>query len=203
MKATNLIAFAIGAAVGSVTTWYLVKKKYEQIAQEEIDSVKEVFGSKIKYDGPQDSDEAKAAFNREKPSVAEYAKLLSKEGYTNYSNSETSTTADTESDKEEEKVEAPSLTSPYVISPDQFREFEDYDVISLRYYADHILADEDDRIVEDVEGIVGFESLNHFGEYEEDSVFVRNDRLKVDVEILLDQRDYNDVLKTKPYLKED
>ena len=43
--------------------------------------------------------------------------------------------------------------------------------------------------------IVGEESLNHFGEYEDDSVFVRSDRLKCDYEILLDQRNYSDVVK--------
>ena len=35
-----LMAFATGAIAGSVVTWCFVKKKYERIAQEEIDSVK-------------------------------------------------------------------------------------------------------------------------------------------------------------------
>ena len=51
--------------------------------------------------------------------------------------------------------------------------------------------------------IVGKESLNHFGEYEDDSVFVRNDRLKRDYEILLDQRNYSDVVKTMPHRMEE
>ena len=47
---------------------------------------------------------------------------------------------------------------------------------------------------------VGKESLTHFGEYEDDSVFVRNDNLKADYEILADKRTYAELLKEKPYL---
>lgn len=91
---------------------------------------------------------------------------------------------------------------PYVISPEEFGEFEDYERISLSYYADQILADEDDEKVEDVDNVVGLESLAHFGEFEDDSVFVRNDRLKCDYEILLDQRTYSDVIKQRPHQTE-
>ena len=37
---SNLIMFTAGAAIGSVATWYFVKSKYEQIAQEEIEQAK-------------------------------------------------------------------------------------------------------------------------------------------------------------------
>ena len=69
----------------------------------------------------------------------------------------------------------------------------------MLYYADQILAGEDDEKVEDVDNVVGLESLTHFGEFEDDSVFVRNDRLKCDYEILLDQRTYSDVIKQRPH----
>lgn len=91
---------------------------------------------------------------------------------------------------------------PYVISPEEFGEFEDYERISLSYYADQVLADEDDEKVDDVDNVVGLESLTHFGEFEDDSVFVRNDRLKCDYEILLDQRTYSDVMKQRPHQME-
>ena len=47
----------------------------------------------------------------------------------------------------------------------------------------------------DVENTIGIDSLNHFGEYEEDSVFVRNDIKKCDYEILLDESIYTGVIK--------
>ena len=53
-------------------------------------------------------------------------------------------------------------------------------------------------IVDDIEETVGIDSLTHFGEYEDGSVFVRNDERKCDYEILLDHRNYEDVIKKKP-----
>lgn len=217
-KVTGFVLFVAGAAIGSVATWYYTNKKceekYKQIAQEEIESVKEVFAKnasahKDEETSPDEqSVEEKAEMAREKPSVAEYAKILAKKGYnTNYSNAPIMVEDDEEQSddpgEEPGKYFGDENAQPYVIAPEQFAELDEYDRISLTYYADHILADDDDRIMEDVEGTVGFESLTHFGEYEDDSVYVRNDRLKVDYEILRDERKYSDVIKKKPYLKED
>ncbi len=195
-KITSFMMFIFGAAVGSVVTWQYTKKKYEQIAQEEIASVKETFSKlevKSKDNETEKNNNVRTIVERAKdrPSVVEYAAKLRKQGYTNYS--------DTDSLSEEEVDENMIIDKPYVISPDEFGEFYDYDTISLTYYADQVLADEDDELVEDIEETVGFESLNAFGEYEDDAVFVRNDRLKCDYEILLDQRKYSDVIKRRPH----
>lgn len=198
----GFVIFVAGAAIGSAATWYYAKKHYEQIAQEEIDSVKERFAiDNTKLVKSYSKDDSKPPFEvkeaadiaREKPSVAEYAKKLSKEGYTNYSNSE----------KEEFDTKSRADEIPFVIPPEEFGELEDegYDKTSFTYYADGVLADDNDEIVDDIEGTVGSESLEHFGEYEDDSVFVRNHRLRTDYEILLSERDYSDVLQEKPYLR--
>ena len=118
-------------------------------------------------------------------SIKDCESILRREGYTRYSNST-------------EENEGREMSRHYVISPEQFGENEDYDQISLTYYADQVLADENDEMIEDVEEMVGFESLSHFGEYEDDSVFVRNDDRKCDYEILMDQRLYSDVTKGMP-----
>ena len=196
-KAAGFVMFVLGAAVGSVVTWQYTKKKYEQIAQEEIDSVKEIFSRResaadVEIVTPEPQT-AKVGKPEEKPDITEYAARLEREGYTNYSNVSAG-----EKKEEQEAIEM----KPYVISPDEFGEFEDYERISLSYYADQILADEDDEKVEDVDNVVGLESLTHFGEFEDDSVFVRNDRLKCDYEILLDQRTYSDVIKQRPHQTE-
>lgn len=189
------LGFIIGAASGATVAWYLLKDKYETLAQEEIDSVKEVFARREQEmkdetvkrnvaEGIKDSD-------RTKPDLKEYAEQLKKNGYTRYSD----LSADDEgvSDKQ---------TKPYVIPPEQFGDDENYDQISLTYYADGVLADENDEVIDDVEETVGIESLNHFGEYEDDSVFVRNDTRKCDYEILLDQRIYSEVAEEMPHRME-
>lgn len=193
-KLSGFMLFVVGAAIGSAVTWQYTKKKYEQIAQEEIDSVKETFSKKECTDEPvKVSSNKSVGQTNEKPSVAEYAAKLHEQGYTNYSG--------TEKEKIKEKKEC--MDKPYVIAPEEFGDLEDYEKISLTYYADQVLADDDDELVDDVEDIVGFESLSHFGDYEDDSVFVRNDRLKCDYEILMDQRNCSDVVKKKPHQVED
>ncbi|MCM1090071.1 MAG: hypothetical protein NC413_04455 [Muribaculum sp.] len=189
-KATGLIIFVLGAATGSVVTWQFAKKKYEQIAEEEINSVKEVF-SKREQDAtdveitvePQPSVEASLKKFEEKPDISTYAEILKNEAYIPEG-----------TEMEENK--------PYVISPDEFGEFEDYDQISLTYYADQVLVDDGGDKIEDVDDVVGMESLTRFGEYEDDSVFVRNDRLKCDYEILMDERTYSEAQKERPHQRE-
>ena len=79
----------------------------------------------------------------------------------------------------------------------------DYSTISLTYYSDDVLTYESDELVEDVDDIVGADFAEHFGEYEDDSVFIRNDRMKTDFEILADKRNYSDVVETNPHSAED
>jgi hypothetical protein len=171
--------FALGGAVGAVAAWQYAKRKYERIAQEEIDSVKETF-----FKREVNLVREKASVAKEKRGIAEYTEQLRKRENTDYS-------------KKEEKASA-KAPKPYVITPEAFSDSDEYEKISLTYFADQILADDNEELMEDVEGTVGFESLSHFGEYEDDSVFVRNDRLKLDYEILLDLRKYSDVVKTRP-----
>lgn len=190
-KLTGIITFVAGAAVGAVASWYFTKSKYEHLAQEEIDSVKEAFlgapSEEEKDCGDEEEDEPSARVVVEKPSIDEFVATVEEHGYYKYS------------DNDKKELEHMTEKKPYVIPPEEFGEIEEYTRCSLTYYADKVLADELDELVENIEDTVGFESLTHFGEYEDDSVFVRNDRLKCDYEILLDTRTYIDVLKKKPY----
>ena len=184
---TKVAIFAAGAAAGSAVTWKLLKTKYEQIAQEEIDSVKErFFASKNNDDANETKDEAVeyTLGTSQKPDIREYAAKLQEEGYSTDYNGITTET----------KKEVADVERPYTISPDEYGELDDYEMISLTYYADDVLADDMDEIVEDVDSVVGKDSLETFGEYEKDSVFVRNDERKCDYEILRDARNYSDVV---------
>jgi len=189
-KITNAMIFILGVATGSAVTWQYIKKKYEQLTQEEINSVKETFSSASQLKEYVNPQYGIASSKAEKPDISTYLNKIQENGYTDYSNINSV-----------KKNETPisHVKSPYTISPDEFGENEDYDTISLMYYADKILADEDDEIVQDIADKIGYESLTTFGEYEDDAVFVRNDTLKCDYEILLDQRTYSDVTDRKPH----
>lgn len=181
--------FILGAVVGSTATYLYLDKKYKQISQDEIDSVKEVF-SKREEDNV--TEKKKVDNSKEKPNIVEYANTLKKQGYTTSRNYSDIT-------DEKSKKEIVITQEPYVIAPEDFGDIDDYDTISLIYYSDKILADEEEELVEDINNVVGFDSLTRFGEYEDDSVFVRNDRLRIDYEILRDPQKYSDIIKRKPH----
>lgn len=186
----GILSFIAGVAVGAVVVGRVLKAKYEQIAQEEIDSVKETFAERAKEEFGDESEktEKKPVVDTDKPTLAEYAAKLEEEGYIN----------NTETKKKKGGTKNVKKKKPCVISPDEFDEYaenDNYELVSLNYYADGVLANDYDEIIDDVDGTVGAGSLETFGEYEEDSVFVRNDALKTIYEICRDTRKYSDVVK--------
>lgn len=170
-KAVNVLIFFLGAGVGSLVTWKLVKTKYEQIAQEEIDSVKEVFNKRL-----EEAEKSTSELKTELESVR-YSSVVSELGYGN-------------SDEDKDYEEDPSV---YVISPDEYGD-KDYEEVSLTYYDDEILAYDNDVVVNNIDELIGLDSLDRFGEYEDNMLHVRNDILKKDFEIYLDTRNFADVV---------
>lgn len=186
-KGLYLTAFAAGVITGAAVSWGYLKQKYEKIAQEEIDSVKEVFSKNEQEDTgrtkEQEYSEKMAEQAREKADVTEYAAILQRTGYADVS------------EKEDVTV---GKDGPYVITPDEFGELDEYEQVNYIYYADGVLANEEDEIIEDVEAAIG-DALEHFGEYEEDAVFARNEERGCDYEILRDKRNFSEVTGRAPH----
>jgi len=180
-------AFVIGAGIGSIVTWKFVKRKYEQIAESRIEEMRDFYLKKIGGD-EDESSESEDVENEEQPvnepptdgEKIEYNSIVKNQGYSSDENTEKGGDSVVNKNKS------------YVIPPEEFGELDEYDTESLTYYADGVLADSNDEIVDNVEELIGEDSLTHFGEYEDDSVFVRNDELQCDYEILRDLRNYSD-----------
>lgn len=170
----SIFAFSLGAAVGAVVSWRVLKTKYEQIAQEEIDSMDEYYRRR--------SAKLKTIDEMHEMKDETFEQVL--ERYSSQQNERPP------KKKGGDKI----MNEPHVITPDEYGELDDYETISLSYYADGVLADELDCPIEDIERAIGQDSLTKFGEFEEDSVFVRNEELKIDYEILRDTRNYSDVV---------
>lgn len=219
----GVIAFAAGAAIGSVVTWKVVKTKYEQIADEEIASVKEEYADlmgKMKkrlnetatYVGPQDSDEAAAEeeeyypddderdFTEKEKQQVEYYKLTSKYRGSNVEDDNEDEENDKEGDEGEDEFdgEVRFINGPYPISPDDFScSPPGYSAQPLDYFADGVLADDWGMKV-DIEETIGEENLAHFGEYADDILYVRNERTEIDYEVTRDPRTYDEVVRMNP-----
>lgn len=184
-------SFLLGMGIGAYVTYMYVKDMYAEIAQEEINSVKEAYIKKAKNLQKdvitEDEKKEKVDEAKNKPDISEYAAKLKESGYINYS----------EISQEDNDVEV-----PYVIAPEDYGENDEYETISLTYYSDGVLTDEDDEVITNPGELVGRDFASHFGDYEDDSVFIRNDNRKIDFEILMDYRTYQDVLKAKPHLED-
>ena len=100
-------------------------------------------------------------------------------------------------------TEVEDTEHPYVIKPDEYSEFEDYRCHTLTWYKDNALADEQDILIDDVDDLIGSDFMNHFGEYEKDVVYIRNDSIKTDFEICRSDETFFDIVAKRPYLMED
>lgn len=188
---SGALFFIAGAASASFITYKVVEKKFKNIADEEIKSVKAMYERKMnrtkldeeKMETPEEIDLSKTdgvSYSKQNP----YSSLVSNLGYSN---------------KKEEEQEEMVDDNIQVIPPEDFGEYEDkngkaYKCESLYYYADKVLTFTNDKKITDVAKYVGHDALNTFGEYEDDSVFVRNHAMKTDFEILLDSRTYSEVV---------
>lgn len=194
-KLSSAIIFCGGVFIGGFLTWDFFKTKYEKIADEEIASVKETFEHREPRPDKNYKVEEALKGNDEyinvSPGVAERViKIIDSNGYRNYSNTAIETdkkggTADME------------LKQPYVITPEQYEDNVDYTKVSLTWYNDEVLEDDWGNVL-DPDDVIGSDALKTFGQYEKDSVFVRDDDEQIDYEVLLDTRSYKETYGHDP-----
>lgn len=182
---SKIIVFAAGAVTGSVVTYKLVEHKFRQHMQEEIEAVREFYGvgenvaDKLPKESDDDEDEQACV-----DAPSEY--------YEKTTESERSRYRNIAKDHGYIEEEEDDMDKPYVIRPEEYGE-EGYVQQSLTYYADGIITNERGKIIKNADELIGINPEDHFGEYEDDSVFVRNDAIKIDYEILKDYREYSEI----------
>ena len=194
-KLSSVIIFCGGVFIGGFLTWDFFKTKYEKIANEEIASVKETFEHREprpdKNYKVEEALKSNDTYINVSPGVAERViQIIDSNSYRNYSNTAIETdkkggTADME------------LKQPYVITPEQYEDNVDYTKVSLTWYNDEVLEDDWGNVL-DPDDVIGSEALKTFGQYEKDSVFVRDDDEQIDYEVLLDTRSYKETYGHDP-----
>jgi hypothetical protein len=179
MDKKNLFMLATGIVIGSCATWKYVSVRERNRADEEIADVKRIYSSKKNQEENSSEDiPEKETYTPIEEDKNHNKEIIEKMNYSSFSKKV----------EKEKKVER-----PYIITPEDFGECG-YSTVSLTYYADDVLTyEDDDELIDNRDEIVGDDAVNHFGEYEDDSVFVRNDAKKCDYEILYDQRNYHDI----------
>lgn len=180
MNIKNSLFLIAGAAIGSFITYKVVEKKYKEISDEEIASVKQMYErkmEKVEIDKNNEVQEVKDNHKKVDNTFRNntYGSFVTDLGYSN---------------NKEEKKEDVDINNIEIIPPEDFGE-NDYACESLTYYADNVLTFDNGEVITDVAKYIGPDALNTFGEYEDDSVFVRNHNMTTDFEILLDSRKYH------------
>ena len=195
-KLSNVLLFTAGVAVGSLVTWRYFKSKYEVVEDEIEEKTEETEGETETEDEDPEVSESKMSYK--KPPLKEYVKMVEDNGYVPKTHME-----EVEEEVTNGEWDNKDVYEPFIIRPDEYGELHAYETLSLNYYADGVLTDELDNPIEDVESLVPADFADHFGEYEDDVVHVRNDNLECDYEILRDLRKFTDVVGEYPYPTED
>lgn len=190
----NLLFFVTGAAIGSVVTWKLIEKKYKDLADEEIESVIETFKNrKPRITKDEVKETVEKVINKYKEPKETVEDIVTAEGYSIEDEEETD--EDDDSNYTVDVDTGVEVIIPYVITPEQFGEYSEYGTKTLTYYADNVLTDEIDNPItsEEMETMIGPDALDHFGEYEDDSVYIRDEMNEMDYEILKSEKTFSEI----------
>ena len=190
----NLLCFVAGAAIGSVVTWKLIEKKYKDLADEEIESVIETFKNrKPRITKDEVKETVEKVINKFKEPKETVEDIVTAEGYSIEDEEETE--EDDESNYTVDVDPGVEVIVPYVITPGQFGEYNEYGTKTLTYYADNVLTDEIDNPItsEEMVTMIGPDALDHFGEYEDDSVYIRDEINEMDYEILKSEKKFSEI----------
>lgn len=206
---SKVLIFIVGAVTGSAVTWHFSKKHYDKILESEFQSMQDYFEAKWLERSEQEVGELKEAVEsfgytaqemadmaREKPSIMEYAAKLQDAEYVDYA------AVPVTEESNEVKEESPQNKAPYVISPEMVENSE-YNLMTLTYYADEVLTDDWNDTENYADDLAGSDFANHFGDFVEDVVHVRNDHLGIDYEITYDPRNYSDIVNLTQHSTED
>lgn len=89
-----------------------------------------------------------------------------------------------------------------ILSDDEILDYDDFDSVTLIYYRDGVVADEEYVIVDDVEDQIGHRTLSLFREDGDSVLYVLNSRNKTVYEILWSAMSYvDDIVSERPYLR--
>lgn len=208
------ILFVCGAVLGAVGSAFYLRKEFRKIQaednavkdmaiielkrivdeqekkldQEEKTKYQEAVGAILEASGYVSTEEGKDTAKSEKSPRTRYrasqSKLGAREGLVY-------------SVDEKGRSEAPSegpIDKPYVITPDDFYlDKKEFDKTTLIYYqTDGVISDEQGEVVEDANMIIGEDWKKALMKSPEDEVYIRNERLSSDFEIVSEMGKYSD-----------
>ena len=174
----NVFIFIGGILAGTFAGAQIAKKKYEEIANEEIEEIRAYYKEREKE--VKEVEEPKEVEDPEEEEVKEEIKKYSNIIRGNYMAVD---------EEEQNNV----CDEAYPIDPSEFGNDGKNATETLTYFADGVLVNEVDEVIEDPDLVVGRHHIDIFNEFPDATcVYVRNDLDGMDYEILKDDWCWSD-----------
>ena len=195
----GLLIFAAGLAVGAVAGAVIVKNKVLADAKAEVEEVRKYYRESrgVVEEVEEVKEKVEETIDHIQDLIEEHeTKPKTEKEHTNYNQIAKMYTSKNE-------FQTPMYDDPFVIDPSEFGENPEYDTETLTYFADGVLVDDVDDVIEEPDIVVGLENLKIFEEFGATTVYVRNDIYKTDYEIIRDDWNYSDLKEpVEPPVKE-
>ena len=176
----GIFIFVIGVVTGTFAGAQIAKKKYEEIANEEIEEIRAYYKEREKE--AKEVEESNAVEAPEEKSIEveerkQYDNIIKRGNYMAVDEEEQNNVCD----------------EAYPIDPSEFGNDGKNATETLTYFADGVLVNEVDEVVEDPDLVVGRHHIDIFNEFPDATcVYVRNDLDGTDYEILKDDWCWSD-----------
>lgn len=176
----GIFIFVIGVVSGTFVGAQIAKKKYEEIANKEIEEIRAYYKEREKE--VKEVEEPNAVEAPEEKSIEveerkQYDNIIKRGNYMAVDEEEQNNVCD----------------EAYPIDPSEFGNDGKNATETLTYFADGVLVNEVDEVVEDPDLVVGRHHIDIFNEFPDATcVYVRNDLDGTDYEILKDDWCWSD-----------
>lgn len=182
MNKNSVLYFLIGAAAGSLATYFVMKKKKYDYDFEVIETIKRSPKTERTTDYQKKEVDSQPTEKTDESDSGNVDNDKSKKEYVSYVKMYTNS-----------DVKIGDIVKPHIISEEEF-DTTDNKIESLIWYqSSNILCDDLNQIIDDdlIDNLIGDKSvLKTFEETDTDCIYIRDDVKKIDYEILLSLRDY-------------
>lgn len=196
MNKSFIFGALTGAAAGAGITFVAMREYFRAKTDAEVNEVREYYANEYKSlregndeviaNAVQAVTEAAEEVKDEEPKSAvqkadeEYERIVERENYSKISEAQK---------PKKEKKKAPN--KPYCVTPEHFNQEPGFSKVTLDYWAGNKVFTNIDGNVEPEAGIwIDFEHNNEFGVYEDELLYVRNDQMNTDFEIMYHEESY-------------
>ena len=209
----NIWSFSAGLTIGSVISYFVLKKRAEKELLEAIETEKEALQKAYKDRGAAilkaqeakdakkveeidaDLQEARIDDKKKLNAVAEDTGYKPKIDYTKYSKKVKEEFAESETPSEDDRK-----TVPYMIFEDDYSDDLNYDKEELVYFGGNgVLCDVDETIF-NLADTIGEGAVELFDVMSTDTIYIRNERLQTDYMVERRQAEYVEGIMRLPHI---